>query len=90
MVIFSIQIMMFEILSIKLIKHYEYQNKKYSTIQSLLYINKSYIILIGLLITLLLELFEVDLKYTIIGIVLLMLVNIYNELKLITYLKKNR
>lgn len=87
MVIFSIQAMYYEILINKIIKHYENIGARFSIIQNLLYVNKSFSVLLGLVVSLIISIINNDITYIIILILLLMTISIYNEYKLYRFIK---
>lgn len=87
MIVFSVQAMYFEILNVKIIEFYELRKTKYSNVQKMLLFNKSNMVLFGLVSTLAYSFFTEDLFYLILIIIFLMVISIYNEFKLLKYLK---
>lgn len=89
MLIFSMQILYNEICNVSIIRYYEKSDKQFSLIQKLLLFNKSNMVLLGLCCSLLYGLITDEIKYLIYFIIILMIISIYNEIKIIYYIKRN-
>lgn len=89
MLIFSMQILYNEICNVSIIRYYEKSDKQFSLIQKLLLFNKSNMVLLGLCCSLIYGLITDEIKYLVYFIIILMIISIYNEIKIIYYIKRN-
>jgi len=88
MVMFSLQNVLFEMYNLKTIEFFEkYRTMKISRLNSFLLFNETNMIVLGLSSSVIYSLFLEDYKYMIISIMFLMIISIYHEIKLYTYIK---
>jgi len=89
MVIFSLQAMLYEIYTIKIISFIENKKLNYiiSNIHKITLYNKTNMVFLGLIITTIYSVFFIKFDYMILFIISLMLISLYREIRLYTYIK---